>query len=192
MRKLLAALKLCNLLVILWRNKMLGSIGSWDRLYLKPTVIKKSIKSLKVDSFSGAKEQRKICSSCLLVTNAQFSKPPLCQVHGWDSRQRACGCPPKRESCARWLSGMVDDFFLLWKEKKFLVSYMCFSSHSKKLRNIQQNLEAATDSFSLSQNSLRTWQILNQNLQTPEDKKPEFSSWDACINWFRIHTVLYL
>lgn len=40
------------------RNMILGGIVSWDKLYLKLTMIKKSIKSLKIDSSSGAKERR--------------------------------------------------------------------------------------------------------------------------------------
>lgn len=78
-RKFLASLRLCKLLV-----NHHGDIGCWEVLGRETECIQRrrwqrsqSIKSLKVDSSSGAKEQRKIGSSCLVVTNAQFSKSPI-------------------------------------------------------------------------------------------------------------------
>jgi hypothetical protein len=57
------------------------------------------------------------------------------------------------------------------------VSYLYSFLIAQKISNIQQNLEAATDSFSLlSQDSPRTCHFLTQNLQTPEEKKQELSS----------------
>lgn len=170
-RKFLASLRLCNLLV-----NHHGDIGCWEVLGRETECIQRrqwqrsqSIKSLKVDSSSGAKEQRKIGSSCLVVTNAQFSKSPIVSgvwprlpttdVVGPESKILA----PRRENHTHWLVWDGSQLLFALKGREVFNQLHVFFLTAQNLHNILQNLEATTDSFSLSQDSLRTWQILTQN-----------------------------
>lgn len=88
--------------------------------YLKLIVIKESIRSLKVDRSSGAKEWREICSSYLPVTNARFYSPPLCQEYGWDRWVPESEImAPKRESWPHSLEWVGTWLLLVLKGKSF-------------------------------------------------------------------------
>lgn len=131
----------------------------------------------KLTALQDPKNKEKLVAPVLLSQTLNSLNPPLCQEYGQGFRQQTCWglraeiLAPRRENCTHWL--VWDGRLLLFalKRRQIFNQLHVFFLTAQNLHNILQNLEATTDSFNLSQDSLRTWQILTQNLQTPEDKK---------------------